>query len=323
MKYYLAPMVGLTHSAFRRLIAEYNSGEVILYTEMLSPRALLHHNVEKSPYTKRVGKDVPCIYQLMLREDELDLVLPLVEKLRPLKPYGIDINLGCPAPKARRKKTGSRLFEDLGAVERCVAAVQQAWSGRISLKCRLGVNRPGWEEHFTSFLDTAQGWGIDSITLHPRFREDKRTRPVKEKYYTQFFADRSFFLIGNGNITDTTDLSHAQYAHLNGVMIGRAAVCRPWVFSLLDKAEVSSPEAALFCDVWERFFRYVREDFHDSQGLGRMKIFTRYFAQNFRFGHTLYGKAMGSTSMDELYHVCMAFLEKEPPRVQKLRILEQ
>jgi tRNA-dihydrouridine synthase len=319
MKLYSAPLAGISHSAFRRLLSDYG-GYDYLFTEMLSVRALLNENIFDSPYTKKRTREGRVIYQLMINANQIDLLPAIVETLSALDPWGIDINLGCPAPAARQRGCGVRLFEDLNSVELILRTIRRYWSKNLSVKCRLGSRKSDWKPHFMRFLDLMEDSAVDSITLHPRFREDKLRGRVCERAYGDFFSTRSLSCVGNGNITDATDFTDSRYAALSGFMIGRAAVCKPWIFKKI-KDGCSEKELDFF-HIWHTFCTYVLEDFPEEKALGRIKQFTSYFCQNFTFAHTLYSASMGSKSLPELIRKAEDFFTGTPPRVSTLDIRE-
>ncbi len=105
----LAPMVGLSHSALRSLIIELG-GVGLLFTEMLSAKRLPDENPTVSPLLIRSSDEKPLFYQVFLHDPSP--VIPAVEKLHLLQAEGIDLNLGCPAPKLRKAGAGCALSND-------------------------------------------------------------------------------------------------------------------------------------------------------------------------------------------------------------------
>ena len=99
----LAPMVGVSHSAFRLLLGEMG-GVGLFFSEMLSAMRLPHENENVSPMLLRSIEETPMIYQLFL--SKIEEILPAVDKLHNLNAQGIDLNLGCPAPKLRKIGAG-------------------------------------------------------------------------------------------------------------------------------------------------------------------------------------------------------------------------
>src|SRR5512134_3989837 len=95
-----APMAGVTHSAFRRLLSDFG-GYGALYSEMLSGKYLLHEDLERSPWLKRRPAEGRVIYQLLMSDD--DRLPEIAARLRRLAPDAIDLNLACDAPSVRKR----------------------------------------------------------------------------------------------------------------------------------------------------------------------------------------------------------------------------
>ena len=97
---FLAPMAGVTHSAFRRLLSDFG-GYGALFTEMISASAFLHERSDISPFTKRRECEGPVIFQFRISGAED--VEAVIAKAAALEPAAIDLNLGCPAPRSRTR----------------------------------------------------------------------------------------------------------------------------------------------------------------------------------------------------------------------------
>ena len=91
-------------------------------------------------------------------------------------------------------------------------------------------------------------------------------------------------------------------------MIGRMAIAQPWIFSQLSGNKVVID----YLSVWTTMYNYVLEDFPQEKALGRLKEFTKYFAQNFLFGHELRVKVQNVLNLNEMYNVATKFLKKNP-----------
>ena len=100
---FLAPMAGVTHSAFRRLVSDFG-GYGALTTEMLSSTAFLRENPAVSPFSRRRVCEGSVVYQL--RTSGEDILEAAIVKLQEQNPSAIDINLGCPAPEIQKQASG-------------------------------------------------------------------------------------------------------------------------------------------------------------------------------------------------------------------------
>jgi len=278
---FCAPMAEISHSAFRRLVADFG-GYGALFTEMLSAKMLLKEDMVHSPWTKRRAQEGRVIYQLLVADTgQLPQIL---ERLALLAPDGIDLNGACPAPSIRAMGGGADLFEDADRLREILRVLRNYFAGPLTVKIRLGREAEGWRARLGERLRVLRDEGVDGLTLHPRFAGDKLTRTPRHELYAELAAEAQLPIIANGDILDPHYVrSHAaDFAPAAGLMLGRIAAARPWVFAQWRNPDLVVDHAA----VWQRFCDYVAEDFVPERALGRVKIFTAYFARNFMFGHT-------------------------------------
>ena len=280
---FCAPMAEISHSAFRRLITDFG-GAGALFTEMLSAKMLLNENLHRSPWTKRRAVEGRVIYQLLIVDtDKLPAIL---EHLAVLAPDGLDLNGACPAPTIRAMGGGADLFEDAARLRTILRVLREHFAGPLTVKIRLGRETDGWRARLSERLRLLRDEGVDGLTLHPRFAGDKLKRAPRHELYAELAAEAHLPIIANGDILDSNYIqSHAaDFAPAAGLMLGRIAAARPWVF-----AQWRYPHLVVdYATVWQRFCDYVEEDFAAERALGRIKIFTAYFSRNFMFGHTLF-----------------------------------
>ena len=309
---FCAPMAGLTHSAFRRLVADFG-GHGGLFTEMLCGRWLLREDLLRSPAVRRRPEEGRVIYQLMLADPQE--VAPVVARLAEVRPDGLDLNCACPAPHIRQLGAGSELFEDgprLGAI---LAALRREWPGLLTVKIRLGKPRPEWRVQLLQRLREFADLGIDAVTLHPRFSDEKLRRNARHTLFPELVAASRLPLIASGDLPGAPAVraQAASLAGVAGVMVGRMAVVQPWLFRAWDEPDFR-PDPA---EVWTRFVRYVREDFPPPKVFYRVKAFTAYFARNFHFGHSLFTIAQSASGMEELEARALGFLTASPERARR------
>ena len=230
----LAPMAGITNTAFRRLCREFGGG--LYVSEMVTSRALVeqtegslriigHHESEDVRSVQLYGVDPVTIsraIKLLVDQDKAD---------------HIDLNFGCPVPKVTRKGGGAALPWKRDLFEAIVnSAVKAAGELPVTVKMRKGID----SEHLT-FLDagkTARDAGVAAIALHGRTASD---------YYSGF-ADWNAIaelreslpdvqVLGNGDIWSAADaIRMMRETGVDGVVVGRGCLGRPWLFGDLQKA---------------------------------------------------------------------------------------
>lgn len=230
----LAPMAGITNTAFRRLCREYGAG--LYVSEMITSRAL----VEKTPTSMRLIKhhesETPRSIQLYGVEPTT-----ISEAIRFLvgedKADHIDLNFGCPVPKVTRKGGGAALpwkrslFRDI--VE---SAVRAAGNIPVTIKMRKGID----DTHLT-FLEAgkaAEGAGVASIALHARTASQFYSGHADWDAIGELKSQISGVpVLGNGDIWSAEDaLAMVNQSECDGVVVGRGCLGRPWLFGDLQAA---------------------------------------------------------------------------------------
>jgi tRNA-dihydrouridine synthase len=310
-----APLAEVTHSAFRRLVAELG-GCGLQFTEMLSARALLTEDLRRSPYVKRRPVEPVVFYQLMLRPG--DPIERIVDRLRDVAPDGIDVNLACDAPGIRFLGAGSALFDDAAALASVLREVRRCWAGPLTVKIRLGHDAPDCEARLAERLRLIEDAGVDAITLHARFFEDKRKRPARHERLAWATSRTRLPIIANGDIVGarTLDARPAAFGATTGMMVGRLAIAQPWIFAGWERPVEVDAGA-----VWRRLHDYIDEDFEPDVAVKRMRLFTKYFARNFHFGHGFHAAICKAPTMAAARTVADAFFDTQPARHAEVSVL--
>lgn len=276
---FCAPMAGYSHSAFRRLLASFG-GCGAVWTEMLASRQTLSENFATSPWLRRRAGEPFTVFQLMAAAGD-----PLERILHRMGEHGVeavDLNLACDALSARARSAGSALFDNFAALRRVVTEARRHWPGLLLAKIRLGARRPEWEAGFTERLRLLADVGVDGVTLHPRFFEDKFRGRARPELIPWAASLTSLPLIANGDLGGRQQVeAHAgSLAPAAAVMIGRMALARPWLFAAWEK-----PVAVDLAAIWRQAGGFIEEDFPAPTAVRRVQMFTKYFAANFAFGH--------------------------------------
>ena len=291
----LAPMVGLSHSALRLLILELG-GIGLFFSEMLSVLKLPTENEQISPFLSRTPAERPLFYQIFTGAGQN--VLPAIERLRTLNAQGIDLNLGCPAPAI--KKLGAGSFMGLDLIKETVGTIRNATSLPLSAKIRLGKNLD--EKKLVTFCQMLEDEGVDLLTVHGRLHGEKFCRKVRWDWIAKVKRAVSVPVIANGGIFSVADAEKClQQSCADGLMIGRGAAIRPWIFREIAQNiyGMEKAERPSLSEIYFRFVELLIERFQPERRLGRLKQFTHYYAENFAFGHHLATAVQNANNIEE------------------------
>jgi tRNA-dihydrouridine synthase B len=305
---FLAPMAGITNSAFRRLLADFG-GYGALTTEMLSASAFLNEDVAKSAFSKRRDCEGHVIYQLRISGKEK--IEAAFAKLEAQNPAAIDLNLGCPAPEIQQQASGAALFRDFERLKQVLKRIRICYKGTLTVKCRLGDDADRWREPFLDRLRLFEDSDVHSVTVHPRFSTEKLKRSARWREFPWIASKTPLPIIGNGDIRSLQDVraNSDYFSPLAGLMLGRIVAQKPWIFR---EFAGHPPEEILHAEVWDRLYKYTLEDLPPERAIGRLKEFTSYFSQNFFFGHELYKGVQKARTVVEVREAAMRFLESNP-----------
>jgi tRNA-dihydrouridine synthase len=230
----LAPMAGITNTAFRRLCREFGGG--LFVSEMVTSRALVerseeslrlvgHHPSEEVRSVQLYGVDPKTIgdaVTMLVAEDRAD---------------HIDLNFGCPVPKVTRKGGGAALPWKQDLFSSIVkAAVKAAGEIPVTVKMRKGID----SEHLT-FLDAgkaARDAGVAAIALHGRTASDYYSGQADWGAIAQLRESLpDVQVLGNGDIWSAADaVRMMRQTGVDGVVVGRGCLGRPWLFGDLQAA---------------------------------------------------------------------------------------
>ncbi len=228
----MAPMAGITDSAFRLICRRY--GAALVYSEMISAEALSRGHSK-------------TIKMLSFREEERPIAVQLfgtrpaafaesVERLeRDIHPDFYDLNFGCPAPKIVKNGGGSALLKSPEKIAEIARAVVN-----IAKRPVLAKIRSGWEVGSENALDVAkllEDCGISAIAIHGRTRSQMFSGKADWEIIAKIKQQAKIPVIGNGDVTSGADARRmVQQTGCDLVMVGRASLGNPFLFAEIKAA---------------------------------------------------------------------------------------
>ena len=231
-RFFLAPMAGYTDYVFRRLCRRFGAG--LLTTELVSAAALARMIKKTYRYMEHKEDEHPISLQIFgNNKDDFKKAIELTD----LKGFSfIDINMGCPTKKVVKNNGGAGLLTDIDKMISILNSVKTVSTLPVSVKIRLGFKRGegGETERALALKEN----GACFLTLHGRYASDlyrgnadwEKIGKIKEA------LGENYILIGNGDIKSREDAEKVfENYKVDGIMIGRAAIGNPWIFSELNK----------------------------------------------------------------------------------------
>jgi nifR3 family TIM-barrel protein len=224
----LAPIAGYTDAGFRALCLRFGAG--LAYTEMVSAKALTYgnQNTKALLYTT----DIETIKAVQIFGCEPEIIAKAI-KLPELKKFDIiDINMGCPMPKLVKNNEGAALMQNETLVYNIIKQAKAAADGRaVTAKIRAGFNQN--EINAPKIAKIIEDAGGDLVTIHGRTRDMYYAGKACLNTIASVKAAVKIPVVGNGDVTDSVSLNAMLSTGVNGVMIARGALGKPYIFSML------------------------------------------------------------------------------------------
>ena len=243
----LAPMQNVTDHAFMHVIAEMGPPDYF-FTEYFSVHSTTSLDGEtlRSITENQTGRPV---YAQVLGNDAKALADAGV-KLEDYPIAGVDLNLGCPAPRIYRRNAGGGLLRDAKIVDEIIGEMRERIQGTFSVKCRLGFED---DEPFDACLEAVDRHQVDFLTIHGRTVKQMYRGDVDYSSMAKAVRLLKCPVFANGNLTSAAvAVSVIRDTGCHGAMIGRGAIRNPWIFRQIR-------EKSLGMKVFEPKLQDVRE----------------------------------------------------------------
>lgn len=287
MRYYFAPMEGLTDSIYRRLHHEYFGGVDRYYMPFLSPtqhRCLTHKEERELPMAQSVP--FAAIPQILTRVPEDFLWAAKVCADRGYEE--INLNLGCPSGTVVSKGKGSGMLRDIATLDAFLDQIYAKTSTKVSIKTRLGLENP---DEFVQILSVLNRYPICELTIHPRVRKQFYDGNVHMEMFRYALENSTNPLCYNGDIQTKAEAD--SIFGVEAVMIGRGLVGDPGM--LTGGTDVRALEA---------FHAALLEEYCAAFGGGRNAMFRlkenwHMLITHFENSEKLWKKLRKTTDLDE------------------------
>jgi tRNA-dihydrouridine synthase len=324
----LAPMQDVTDLPFMRVMAHYGAPDYF-FTEFfrVHGQSRPEKHIVRSIVENKTGRPV---FAQLIGESIPDMVRTVQDLLRhPVA--GIDLNMGCPAPKIYKKNVGGGLLRDPDKIDELLGALRAAVPGLFTVKMRIGFDST---ETYERVLDLINRHEVDLLSVHGRTVKEGYRSDVHYDFIGRAARRVRCPVLANGNITSAAKADEVVEATgVAGVMIGRHAIRNPWIFRQC-RERWSSPSPATTSAGGEvgahRIFQptladvreYVERLYRETQAPGvpeaahvaKMKKYLNFVGQGVDpEGRFLFDMRRAMTEA-ELFAVCDRHLLTEPAR---------
>ena len=294
----LAPLAGITNLPFRLLAKAAGCG--LVCSEMISANGLVHRSSKTHEMLKSRIEEKPLSVQIFGSDPHI-----MAEAAAIVEASGadiLDINLGCAVKKVLKTGSGAALMKASDKAEKIFLAVRKAISIPLTVKMRAGWDKSGGEAF--AIAKIAEAGGVDGITIHPRLATQGFGGKADWSLIAAVKNSVSIPVIGNGDIvTPENALAMKMETGCDAVMIGRAAIGDPWLFSqvisLTNGKEKVSPDLTERFNVMATYLNTSIECFGEKRACRMMRSHLGWFVKGLRFSSSFRESIKGISTKKE------------------------
>src|ERR1051325_10806082 len=232
----VAPMAGMTDSAFRRLVKRHG-GCGLVVTEMVSSEGLVRGIDRTLEYAEYTEEERPVSIQIFGGDPE-----KMAEAARIVEGMGadiVDVNMGCPVPKIAKHNAGCSLMREPEHAASVIAAMSSAVSIPVTVKMRAGWKHA--ERNAPDLARRVEDAGAAAVTIHGRTAEQSYTGSADWDLGARVADDLSIPVFGSGDCVEPGQIVARMESGISGVLVGRGVLRNPWI--LAQASDVASRRA--------------------------------------------------------------------------------
>lgn len=305
----LAPMAGITNSAFRTICKE--MGASLVVSEMISDKGLIYNNVNTTKLLKFEPMEHPISIQLFGSEKET--ISKAYDLIKDLYFDILDINMGCPVKKVVNSGAGSALLKNPEKIGEIVKELKTKINRPLTIKIRSG-----WDNQSITVQEVvkvAENAGADAVIIHPRTRAQLYRGLADREIINKIREVSNIFLIGSGDIKTIDDAFDYLNRGCDAVMIGRAALGNPWIFKKLiaeyHHLEYIEPTPKEIIDVLLLHAKRLIELNGEKSAIVEMRTHAVWYFKKLKNSKQYRLRLVNINTYDELLNICNEYLQKE------------
>lgn len=267
-------------------------------------RSITENATQRPIFAQLIGESIPNLVRAARELCQYDIA-------------GIDLNLGCPAPRVYRKNVGGGLLRDLEHVDRILGELRHAVEGRFTVKMRVGFEDTA---NFERLLDLINHHSVDLLSLHGRTVKEMYKSIVHYDLIAQAVKHVRCPVLANGSVTsaDSAVFVLAQTSAA-GVMVGRGAIRNPWIFEQI-RQKLSGQTVSVVTLAQVR--RYIDRLYHtvtaptvsEQSRVNHLKKYLNFIGQGIDPDGAFLREMRLSRRETDLFEICDRYLLSDPDR---------
>lgn len=306
----LAPMAGISNTAYRQIIKEMGAG--LIFAEMVSDKALVYGSEKTFDLLKMSDMERPIAQQIFGSDvDSFVKAAKLVEDK--MHPDIIDINMGCPVPKvAIKSQAGSALLKNPDKIKEIVSAVVKAVSVPVTVKIRSG-----WDANSVNAVEVAkviEEAGASAITVHGRTRAQGYSGNADWNIIKQVKEMVNIPVIGNGDVTSAEKAKEMlDFTGCDAVMIGRGVLGNPWLIkecvSYLESGIIPpKPSAREKIEMLKRHYQLLVDSTSEKQAILEIRTHALWYIKGMPKSAYIKNEICKTKNSEDLFKILNDYL---------------
>lgn len=308
----MAPMAGISNSAYRRICKEMGCG--LIYAEMVSDKAISFGNKKTIDMLYMTDYERPIAQQIFGTDvDSFVTAAKYIEEN--MHPDIIDINMGCPVPKvAVRAQAGSALLKNPKKIREIVKSVVEAVNVPVTVKIRSG-----WDNNHINAVEIAkicEEAGASAICVHPRTRSQGYSGKADWKIIKEVKESVRIPVIGNGDVKTPEDVIRMlNETGCDAVMIGRGLLGNPWLVRncllILDNKKYSLPTREEKIKMCIKHLEYLKETKCEKLAILEIRSHLAWYLKGLEGSNNIKNKVYQCSNIHDIMQLLNKFLRGE------------
>ena len=303
--YALAPLAGFTDLPFRSVVKKF--GVDLTVSEMISSNALAYGSKKTEKMLQKSPLETP--YSIQIAGSEPEILKRAIDVINEQEGVDIiDLNCGCPVPKVVNNLQGSALLTDLKKMGKAIETIKKYSNKPLtSVKIRLGFS----QKNHIEIAKVCEDSGADFIAVHGRTRSGRFKAPVDYDAIAEVKATVKIPVIANGDIDSPQKAKWVlEHTKCDGIMIGRGAVGKPWIFQMI-KEGLDSPNSQMIREAVLEHFDKMIEYYGEYGAILFRKHLHTYSKVGYQGASAFRNEINRITDVDEMREVIDGFFSQE------------
>jgi tRNA-dihydrouridine synthase B len=323
----IAPMAGMTDTAFRRLVKRHG-GCGLVVTEMVSSEGLIRGIDRTLEYAEYTEEERPVAVQIFGGDPET--MAAAAQIVEGMGADIVDVNMGCPVPKIAKHNAGCSLMREPAHAASVIAAMTKAVAIPVTVKMRAGWNED--DRNAPVLARMVEDAGAAAVAIHGRTAAQSYSGSADWDLVAQIADDLSIPVFGSGDCVEPEQIVSRMAAGVQGVLVGRGVLRNPWILAQAADLAAGRPVAKVTLEDRRRFLleyidllehervrdperARVRES-HDRWVINKIRALASWYTKGLERGGQFRTAVNAAGSKSELLDAIVAFTEPSTAATQ-------